>query len=149
MSLEDFLLELKGGGGSGNFGHGGRPGKRGGSTSKGSSGPSSSVSSQATTIIPTKIKVRKVLDKFNSQLDYGKTYTSSDTESVKKELTKSLKPMFSGLSPEQEKHVNGWIDSYSKALTFPKNEIPLDPSQFRRFKREMAEELTDYIHIWK
>lgn len=35
MKLDDFLLTLKGGGGSGNFGHGGRPGKRGGSTSKG------------------------------------------------------------------------------------------------------------------
>lgn len=32
-SLSNFLLMLKGGAGSGNFGHGGRPGKVGGSTS--------------------------------------------------------------------------------------------------------------------
>lgn len=41
MSLHEVFNKLKGGSGSGNFGHGGRPGKRGGSTPKGSglSGP--------------------------------------------------------------------------------------------------------------
>lgn len=29
MKLNEFFLMLKGGAGSGNFGHGGRPGKRG------------------------------------------------------------------------------------------------------------------------
>lgn len=32
MPLNDLFLNLKGGTGSGNFGHGGRPGKRGGSS---------------------------------------------------------------------------------------------------------------------
>lgn len=40
MSLDKFLIELKGGAGSGNHGHGGRPGKRGGSTSTGGGGES-------------------------------------------------------------------------------------------------------------
>lgn len=39
MSLEKFLLMLKGGPGSGNKGHEGRPGKRGGSSSKGGTEP--------------------------------------------------------------------------------------------------------------
>lgn len=35
MTLSNFLLTLKGGAGSGNHGHSGRPGKRGGSSSQG------------------------------------------------------------------------------------------------------------------
>jgi len=34
MSLSDLMLKIKGGPGSGNKGHAGRPGKRGGSSSK-------------------------------------------------------------------------------------------------------------------
>lgn len=43
MSLEDLMIKLAGGAGSGNFGHSGRPGKRGGSAGGGKGGGGSSV----------------------------------------------------------------------------------------------------------
>lgn len=113
MSLDELMINLKGGGGSGNFGHGGRKGKRGGSTPKGGS--------VTVTTSETKAALRAITQQAKRDIYAPKTKTGKKIQKAEDALASkgSYKGKTSTITKPGEKYVV--INTKSKNIYETKN----------------------------
>lgn len=136
-NLSSFLLTLKGGSGSGNFGHGGRPGKRGGS----STSSSSEFSLVDFSSLPKLMKGQVSVSDYQVALEY----IAHDYERVNNYLRgEELSETEVYGDPEEGidsvHRIIGAMDRYTSALKFPENS-----KVYRAFRSNAANDLRGEI----